>query len=107
MRKMVSSGQVDAATFNKVLGDMTDDAAKKMGTTLPGIIANVGASLGRMGALFLEGAFPKVKAGAAGLLERMGAIEAKAEVVGAAVTAGLDKVVGFVRGIDLKPVRAA
>lgn len=107
MRKMVSSGKVDAATFNKVLGDMTDDAAKKMGTTLPGILANVSASLGRMGASFLSGAFPAIKTGAAGLLDRMGAVEDKAAGVGEAVTTGLEKVIGFVRGIDLAPAREA
>ncbi|GAA1250095.1 tape measure domain-containing protein [Microbacterium phyllosphaerae] len=52
LRKMVEQGQVDAATFRKVIEDNIGGAALASGETTRGALANVGASLSRLGALF-------------------------------------------------------
>lgn len=52
LSKMVSRGEVDAATFRKVIEDNIGGAALASGETTRGAIANVGAALGRLGAMF-------------------------------------------------------
>lgn len=101
MKKMVSSGKVDAATFNKVLGKMTNDAAKTMGETLPAKVANMVASLGRIGAAFLENVFPAMKGGADKILDTLGSFEDKAVGVAKKVNDSVQGLVAFLQDIDL------
>ena len=101
MKKMVSSGKVDAATFNKVLGKMTNDAAKTMGETLPAKVANMVASLGRIGAAFLENVFPAMKGGADKILDVLGGFEDKAVGVAKKVNTGVQDLTAKLKTIDL------
>lgn len=52
LRKMVERGEVDAATFRKVIEDNIGGAALASGDTTRGALANVGAAFGRLGAMF-------------------------------------------------------
>lgn len=61
MSKMVSQGEVDAATFNKVLQDNIGGAALKSGDTTRGAFANMMAALSRVGVALLENVFPYFK----------------------------------------------
>ncbi|WP_311257175.1 tape measure protein [Microbacterium sp. WCS2018Hpa-9] len=52
LQKMVSRGEVDAATFRKAIEENIGGAALASGETTRGALANVGASLSRLGAMF-------------------------------------------------------
>lgn len=106
LRKMVSRGEVDAATFNKVLGDMVDGAAGTMGTTLPAIVANIWASAGRIGAAFLSKAFPAVKEGLGGILTGMDGFEDRATAIAEKVNAKFGTAWDKLRSIDLTEAKA-
>lgn len=79
MSEMVSKGQVDAETFNRVLQENIGGAALKSGETTRGAFANMMAALSRLGVAFvgdgLEGAktfFKEVTIILDGLTERIG-----------------------------------
>ncbi|GAA0960186.1 tape measure protein [Frigoribacterium faeni] len=55
LSEMVQKGEVDSATFRKVIEDNIGGAALASGQTVRGAWANVGAALGRLGAMFLKG----------------------------------------------------
>lgn len=61
MTKMVSKGQVDSATFNKVLTENFGDAAKKSGDTTVGAFANMKSALSNLGMAISGGFFPLFK----------------------------------------------
>lgn len=52
LRKMIEAGTVTAEMFESALGPAVDGVAKTMGGSFKGMLANAGASLGRLGALF-------------------------------------------------------
>ncbi|UPL09974.1 tape measure protein [Microbacterium sufflavum] len=52
LQKMVSRGEVDAATFRKVIEDNIGGAALASGETTRGSLANLGAALSRLGEAF-------------------------------------------------------
>lgn len=52
LQKMVSRGEVDAATFRKVIEDNIGGAALASGETTRGSLANLGAAISRLGAAF-------------------------------------------------------
>lgn len=54
--KMVREGKVSAETFRKVIEENIGGAALASGQTVRGSLANMGAALGRIGAMFLGGA---------------------------------------------------
>jgi tape measure domain-containing protein len=55
LSEMVSKGEVDSATFQKVIEQNIGGAALEAGNTTRGALANTGAALGRLGAMFLSG----------------------------------------------------
>ena len=59
LSKMVQSGQVDAATFRKVIQDHIGGAAQQGGKTFSGSMKNMTAALGRFGAAILSPVFNK------------------------------------------------
>lgn len=61
MSKMVSNGQVDAATYQKVIEDNIGGAALKMGDTTRGAFANMQAAMARLGVVLTQWFFPLVK----------------------------------------------
>ncbi|MCD5345049.1 tape measure protein [Agromyces sp. S2-1-8] len=61
LRKMVSSGKVDAETFAAVLEGTVGNAAAAMGNTTRGAWANMVAAFSRGGAALIGGSLPLVK----------------------------------------------
>lgn len=60
LRDMVSRGEVDTATFMKVMDDMTGSVADEMGGTTSSAIKNFGAALSKLGADMLQGLYPVI-----------------------------------------------
>lgn len=79
LSKMVEKGQVDAATFQKVIAENVGGAAKKMGGTFEGSVKNMGAALGRLGETLIS---PFLGSGTDALGQ---------------ITIGIDKVAGFIK----------
>lgn len=61
LKKMVASGQVDAATYQKVIEENIGGAALKMGETTKGAFANMMAALSRVGVQLTQWFFPLIK----------------------------------------------
>jgi tape measure domain-containing protein len=57
LSKMVANGEVDSATFRKVIEENIGGAALASGGTTQGSFDNLGAAVGRLGAAFLGPAF--------------------------------------------------
>ncbi|MSS84481.1 tape measure protein [Actinomycetaceae bacterium WB03_NA08] len=55
VKKMASEGKIDFATFEKAASDAAGTVAEEMGKTLPGSLANAGASISRIGANLWKG----------------------------------------------------
>ena len=61
LRKMVSAGEVDAATFQTVMQDVLGGSALEAGNTTRGSFANMRAALSRVGESLLSNIFPMFK----------------------------------------------
>ncbi|OZB86323.1 MAG: hypothetical protein B7X41_14240, partial [Microbacterium sp. 14-71-5] len=59
--KMVSSGQIDFQTFQTTLEGALGPAALAMGQTFQGMLSNIGAAMGRMGAALEKPIFEALK----------------------------------------------
>lgn len=73
LSEMVRKGQVDSATFRKVIEENIGGAALASGDTAAGAYKNMGAALGRLGAGFLKGgvtAAPRLFMSVANALDR-------------------------------------
>lgn len=112
MSKMVSSGQVDAETFRKVIEENIGGAALESGETTRGAFANMLAALSRVGQNFLSGVFPYFKDGINGITDLLGPLEDKAGDVGKAFGDFIGKVKDFFSGLndaripDLLPLKS-
>jgi len=110
LSSMVSKGKVDAATFRKVIEENIGGAALASGKTVHGAWANVGASLGRLGAMFGTGAI----AGAPGLFTSItnavdrgaAALQPYADILNAKVAAGMASLAGWIDRVDFAKVIA-
>lgn len=71
LSKMVEGGKVDAASFEQAIGDHIGGAAKKMGESLSGSIANFEAAMGRLGAAVLEPLFGNAAGGVGSLTDKL------------------------------------
>lgn len=60
LREMVSSGEVDAATFMRVMDEMTGSVADAMGDTSTAKISNFRTALSKLGADMLQGLYPVI-----------------------------------------------
>ncbi|KTR08275.1 hypothetical protein NS184_06110 [Curtobacterium luteum] len=100
--KLASEGKIDFATFANAMEAGLGGAALSSGDTFTGALANVGASLGRIGAGFLGGVFPKLAPAFQALTTALGPIEAGAKTVGTAVGSfvnpAIDKLVSLIQG---------
>lgn len=67
LRKMVEDGQVDAATFQRVIEENIGGAALAGGETVRGAFANMNAALGRFGARLAEPIFDRAAGGFTGI----------------------------------------
>lgn len=98
MRKMVTAGKVDAETFRKVLNDNIGGAALESGNTFRGAMANLKASLGRIGANLLGPIFKQLTGGMGDATKALSGIEDAAKPIGEAL--------GKAFGIGLEAIRA-
>lgn len=89
LSKMVEKGQVDSATFQRVISENVGGAAKKMGGTFEGSMKNMGAALGRLGEAIIA---PFMGSGTDALGQ---------------ITAGIDKVAGFIKEHQPEIIRFA
>lgn len=60
LRKMVESGEVDSATFQKVVNENIGGAAQEMGKSVSGSLKNLSASFSRFGAALVGPVFDKL-----------------------------------------------
>jgi tape measure domain-containing protein len=110
LSSMVSKGKVDAATFRKVIEENIGGAALASGKTVRGAWANVGASLGRLGAMFLSGgvtAAPALFTSVTNAVDRgTAALQPYADVLNAKVSAGMAALAGWIDRVDFGKVIA-
>lgn len=85
LRKMVSSGEVDAAAFATAMEDTVGGSALAMGDTTRGAWKNMMAALSRAGASFLTGIFPMFKDGMTGITGLLDNLAPYAEKAGKAI----------------------
>lgn len=110
LSSMVSKGKVDAVTFRKVIEENIGGAALASGKTVRGAWANVGASLGRLGAMFLSGAVagaPALFTSITGAVDRgTAALQPYADVLNEKVSAGMAALAGWIDRVDFGKVIA-
>jgi tape measure domain-containing protein len=110
LSSMVSKGKVDAATFRKVIEENIGGAALASGKTVRGAWANVGASLGRLGAMFLSGAVagaPSLFTSITNAVDRGAkALQPYADVLNTKVAAGMAALAGWIDRVDFGKVIA-
>ncbi|OII10531.1 hypothetical protein BIU97_10410 [Curtobacterium sp. MCBA15_009] len=110
LQSMVSKGKVDAATFRKVIQENIGGAALASGKTVRGAWANVGASLGRLGAMFLSGGVagaPALFTSITNAVDRgTAALQPYADVLNEKVTAGMASLAGWIDRVDFGKVIA-
>lgn len=105
LRQMVADGQVDAETFRKVIEENIGGAALASGDTVRGALANLGASLSRIGANLIGGtggvggAFSFLKDGIQGLTAALAPVEDAAKRAGDAIGTWLGGAVEGVRSL--------
>lgn len=80
--EMVSRGEVDFATFAKVMDNNIGGAALKAGDTTSGAFKNMKAAASRFGASLLKGLFPQLKGGFGGIITVLDGLAPSAEKVG-------------------------
>jgi tape measure domain-containing protein len=97
LRKMVERGEVDAATFRKVIEENIGGAALASGDTTRGAFANLGSALGRLGAIFAGPSLGLAKTIFQEMTEVIDAVTAKLQPLAGAFGS-------FVEGIDLSQV---
>lgn len=101
---MVRKGKVDSATFRKVIEQNIGGAALSSGESVRGSAANMGAALGRLGAMFLKGpvsAAPGVFQSLTGATDRAGAaLQPYADKITAWIVPALQSFSAWVDRID-------
>lgn len=108
--KMASSGAIDFETFQAAMEQTLGGAAASSGNTFSGAMANVGASLGRVGAGLLGGVFPKLAPLFQSVTKALGPIEDKAAAIGEAIGAKLAPALDWLEAAlsgSLKPLKVA
>lgn len=101
---MVQSGEVDAATFRKVIEENIGGAALASGTTARGAWANVGAAFSRLGAMFVGSAVngaPRLFVAIASAVDRLAsALQPLADKFSGAVTPAIEGLASWIDRID-------
>lgn len=82
---MVSKGKIDFATFSKAMQQGVGGSAQSSGKTFTGAMKNMGAALGRVGANFMQGVFPKMAPLFQNITASMAPMENGAKKVGDAI----------------------
>lgn len=104
-RQMASAGEVSFETFSAAMEAGMGGAALASGETFSGAMANVGASLSRIGAGLLEGVFPHLAPLLTAITQAMGPLESVAgdlgEQIGAFLGPAIEGLIGLLNsGID-------
>jgi tape measure domain-containing protein len=104
VRDMASRGEIDFATFQSAMETGLGGAALASGDTARGAFANVGAAVGRLGALFTGGAVegaPGLFQSMAGAVDRLAeALTPVAESINGAIGPAFENLAGWIDGID-------
>lgn len=79
LRSMVQAGELDSETYFKAIEKNIGGAALESGNTTTGMIANIGAAMGRFGATLLSTVFPMLKPFFANVIEWIDNLTAKVE----------------------------
>lgn len=102
--KMVSAGEVDFETFQSAMEAGLGPAAAAMGQSFSGMMANVGASLGRLGATAQKPIFEALKSvmpGLINLFDQVGkVVEPVAAAIGERLAPAAEKLGGFLSALD-------
>ncbi|MBF4574672.1 tape measure protein [Frondihabitans sp. VKM Ac-2883] len=105
---MVRKGQVDSATFRKVIQENIGGAALSAADTNRGAMANVGAALGRLGAQFLKGSVasgPKLFQAISNATDRAGkSLTPYSDKINGALTTGIQRLTGWIDRLDFDKV---
>lgn len=80
--KLASEGKISFAQFQKAAATASGNVAQSMGKTVPGAIANMWASVGRIGANLMSGFFPLIAPTVIKITDALGGVEAKASDFG-------------------------
>lgn len=109
VKKMASEGKISAEMFRTAIENNMSGAAKTMGeASFMATIKNIGASLGRIGANFLdaggkgEGFFSQLKPLLVQLKEKLGVLEDKAGEIGTKVGESFKKIIDKVKELKAK-----
>lgn len=97
--KMASAGKIDFETFQAAMEGALGGAAKSSGETFGGAMANVGASLGRIGAGLMSSVFPVLAPLLQAIGNALGPVEEKAaalgEAIGQKLVPWIEKLIGW------------
>lgn len=110
IQQMVSDGEISAAQFQDILENKIGGSAQKMGNTTMGAFKNMGAALGRLGASFESGIFPKIKGVFASVTEILDKAAEPAEKLGKRMATALGPAIkafqNFTKTVDIKSLFA-
>lgn len=82
MEAMVSRGEISGDDLRRVLENNIGGAAQNMGDTTQGAFANMGAALGRFGAVLLDKVFPMIGDAFRGITDWLDTMTDRAEPIG-------------------------
>jgi tape measure domain-containing protein len=106
LSEMVSNGEVDAATFRKVIEENIGGAAQASGKTVRGALSNMMAAFSRFGAIFVSGpisAAPTLLTAFNGAIDRgTKALKPFATMLGERVSAAMIALAGYIDGLDIE-----
>lgn len=91
--KMGSEGKINFEMFQRAMESGLGGAAKSSGDTFSGAMANVMASLGRVGANLMSGFFPKMAPLFQAITKALGPFEEQAKGLGAAIADKVNPVI--------------
>ena len=110
VKELASQGAITADVLNDALAGAVGGAAQAAGDTARGALANVGAAIGRVGAMFVGGAVgaaPTLFQSIAGAIDRVGAaLEPVAEGLGSAMGPAIESLAGWIDSIDFTALGA-
>lgn len=108
LRDMVSKGEVDAATFQRVIEENIGGAALASGATTRGAFKNVGAALSRLGAMFVAGPLtmaPGLFTAMQGAIDRFAAaLKPVAEEMGQRLQPVLQDLTDWINTVEFEPL---
>lgn len=85
VRKMASDGKISFEDFAAAAASAAGTVASEMGNTVPGAMANLKASIGRIGAGLLSGVFPDIAPQVQLLTASLAPLEEKAKTIGESI----------------------